>query len=337
MAITSRADGLILCSAGDTYTLPNATGKDGFTYRIKNTGTADVTVNTTSSQTIDGKLTWAIKPGQCAALIADAGNWIGAHNATAYSHATFRSPSGLAGRYHDFGYYSAPATSKSATQAAATQTWGTANVAYGAKTFIVAAGAGTASGGTTGVGKITVSGTSVSDDGVRVAGDSEVIVADTSALTANQYAESHKYWIGQVTFTLGQTGDRTAYACTFNYGFAKYFEFDERKVVVASIEATGRAGANDTGFNIELLKHDGTGWTYHATAFVPGGAVIAAMATDYVVEKNLSANERFGWERYSLGVVIDGAAGNQGVVVRVTTGANNAVETMDCRIRGYIV
>lgn len=249
-----------------------------------------------------------------------------------YAHATFRSPTGSSGIFHAFGYYQAPTAHKAATQAEATQTLGTANNPYGAKAFIVAGGAGSASGGTTGVGKITVTGTSVTDEGVRTSSDSEILVADTSALAANQYVETSKYWVGTVTFTLGKTGDRTAYALNFNYGFAKYYEFNDTDVILNHIEATGRGGATDTGFNVEFLRHDGAGWTYSAAAFVPGGTVIAALATDYGAERSLANNIRFGWERYGLSERILGATSHQGIVARITTTANNAVETMDMRI-----
>ena len=77
MSITTRADGLILISAADTYTLPTAVGIDGDTYRIKNTGTATLaTVNTTGGQTIDGAASVTILPSGCLIVTADAGNWV---------------------------------------------------------------------------------------------------------------------------------------------------------------------------------------------------------------------------------------------------------------------
>lgn len=179
---------------------------------------------------------------------------------------------------------------------------------------------------------MTVTGTSVTGEGVRTAGDSEILVSDTSALVANQYVETSKYWIGQVTYTLGQTGDRTAYALSFNYGFAKYFEFNDTDVILDHFEATGRGGATDNNFNVELLKHDGTGWTYSAAAFVPGGTVICALATDYGTEHTLANGVRFGYERYGLATRVNGSTSHHGVVVRITTGSNNAVETMDMRM-----
>lgn len=254
-----------------------------------------------------------------------------------FASATFKSPSASNGRFHCFGFYDAPATEAALTNASATQTYGTANLAYGAKAFWVAKEAGTATGGTTGTAKITVTGTSIADNGTRTASDSEIIVADVTAMTTNKYYETTKYWIGTVTYTIATTGDRTTFTGSGNYGFAKYFEFFDNKVRLNHFEATGRGGATDTGFDIQLLKHDGTGWTYSAAAFVPGGTVICSLATDYSTEKELSNGKRFAYERYGLNTVIDGSSGTKGVVCRITTSANNAVESSDYRLRWYYV
>jgi len=249
-----------------------------------------------------------------------------------YAHATFKSPTGANGIFHCFGYYYASATSKVFSEAATTQTWGTANTAYGAKAFLVASGPGSVSGGTTGTAKITVTGTSITDGGVRTASDSEILIADVTTLTTNQYVETTKYWVGTITYTIATTGDRTTFTVTCNYGFAKYYEFFESKVILDKFEITGRAGANDTGFNVQLLLHDGTGWTYNATAFIPGGTTICALDTDYVTEKNLSNGQRFAYERYSLNRTIDGTSSHIGIVCRITTSVNNAIESSDTRV-----
>ena len=250
---------------------------------------------------------------------------------TAISVATFRSPTAASGTFHTFGFYEAPASHKAFSQAAATQTLGTANNPYGARVFIVAGGAGTASGGTTGTAKITITGTSITSAGVRAAGDSEILVADVTALALNQYVESTKTWIGQVTLTIAATGNHTTFALNANYGYAAPHVFNDQDVIINTFVATGRGGATDTGFNIELLKHDGTGWAYSAAAFKPGGTVICALATDYVTEKNLASNVRFKYKRQGLATTVTGASGD-GVVVRITTSANNAIESSDFRL-----
>jgi hypothetical protein len=181
---------------------------------------------------------------------------------------------------------------------------------------------------------LTITGTSFnSTTGARTASDSEVIVADATSATTNKYYESAKTWIGQVTLTLSQTGDRTNYAFTFNYGFASATHFAERSVTINQVEMTGRAGNSDTGFNVQFLIHTpaGTGWTYSAAAFVPGGTVLWDMNTDFVTEKNLAQNVRFHYHRKGLTQVINGAA-DEGMVARITTAAENSVESSDLRV-----
>lgn len=248
--------------------------------------------------------------------------------------ATFKSPTGSSGTFHAFGFFIAPAAAKIATQASPSQTLGTANVAYGAHAFIVASGPGAASGGA-GAVTLKITGTSITMAGVRTAGDTEIIVADITAAVANKFIMSQKYWIGQVTFTLdpGGTG-HTAYNLSFNYGFIKHFECWEKKSTIKNFEITGRAGANDTGFNVEVIyiKPNATDWTYSAAAFVPGPTPFLKWSTDMSTEKNLANGERFAWSRYNLSQAVDGTI-EEGVVVRITTSVNNAVESSDLRLR----
>jgi hypothetical protein len=252
--------------------------------------------------------------------------------------ATFKSPAS-AGIFHAFGFYEAPATDANLTQASTTQTLGSANNAYQSHAFLVSAAAGTVSGGTNGTANITITGTSVTSAGVRTASDSEIIVADITALGANTYIESTKMWIGQVTYTLALTGDRTTCAVDFNYGYVSANHFYEKNVTIQQFECTGRAGQNDSGFNIQLLKHSNAGWTYSASAFVPGGTVLLNMNTDFNTEKNLVSGKRFHYHRKGLSTAINGATTpsltvpNEGVVVRITTGQNSSVDTMDIRIQ----
>jgi hypothetical protein len=247
-------------------------------------------------------------------------------------HATFKSPAASSGNFHAFGFYEAPAADANLTQLSATQTLGSANNAYMAQVFIVAAAAGTVGGTGSGVAKITITGTSVTHAGVRTPADSEVLVADITALTTNQFVESTKMWVGTVTLTLAPTVDRSEYAVDFNYGYASVSHFFEHTVQIKQFECTGRAGATDTGFNIQLLKHSSVGWVYHATAFVPGGTVILDMNTDLNTEKNITSGKRFHYHRKNLTNIIIGSDGSEGVVLRIITGANNAVESMDMRI-----
>ena len=226
------------------------------------------------------------------------------------------------------GYYEGSATDANLTQASLTVTDGTANVAYGGHVFIVAGGAGVTDGSDL---VLTVTGTSITDAGVRTGSDSEVIVTDCTALALDEYVETSKKWLGQTVITLSSTGGAT-FNVDFNYGLAKYDDIGNVSFQVDGLECVGEAGANDTGFNIQLLLHDGTGWTYHATAFVPGGTVLADMNVDYSTESNLINNEYFAYKRTGLNTLVDGTA-SEGILIRVTTSANNAVDYMDAHLQ----
>ena len=160
---------------------------------------------------------------------------------------------GIAGTRYIGGFYQAPAAHSVLNQGALTQTYGTALRAKGAHAFLVASAAGTATGGS-GAVTIVVSGVSITSAGVRNDADSEVIVADITAMSTDAYYETTKRWLGQVTYTLtvGATG-HTAYAATFNYGFAKYDDFGNRNFVVTDFDLVVTGGATDNGFDVSWL------------------------------------------------------------------------------------
>jgi hypothetical protein len=135
------------------------------------------------------------------------------------------------------------------------------------------------------------------------------------------YYETTKKWLGQITYTL--TGTTGSY--TFNYGFAKYEDFGNRDFTVSDFEIVGLAGATASSLDVELLHHQATGWTYHATAFVPGSSTICDMATDYSGDTSLVSDEYFAYKRASLSTVVDGS-GSEGVLVRMTQTTNNAIK-----------
>jgi len=74
-------DDIILCdatSAGFTVTMLTAAGRSGKFFNIKKTDTGAnvVTLDTTSSQTIDGSSTFSIRsPKQSVTLVSDGSNW----------------------------------------------------------------------------------------------------------------------------------------------------------------------------------------------------------------------------------------------------------------------
>ena len=213
---------------------------------------------------------------------------------------SFSSPAGSFGRNYLGGFYYAPVTDANLTQAAASVTWGTANVGYGAKVFIVSAAAGAVAAGAGNVVAIKVTGTKYNPvTGARSAAYTETLVANITTMGANTFYQTVERYIGTVTIALSSTGGAPAtYSADFNYGFTKVANFAERHGHITRFNVKARAGAADTGFNIRLLCHCGLNWTYSAGAFVPGAAVgsaneICNMNTDYVTEKNLASGEAF--------------------------------------------
>lgn len=219
------------------------------------------------------------------------------------------------------GFYEAPAADADLTQANLTQTLGTANKAEGAHVFLVASAVGTTDGSDL---VVTVTGISITDAGARNGSDSEVIVADATAMATDQYFETAKKWLGQVTYTLSSTAGST-YATTFNYGFCKYDDYGNRDFKVTDFEVCGFAGANDNDLDIILYHHSSAGWTYHATAFVPGGTVICQLSADYSTDDKLVSAEAFAYKRTGLATSVTGS-GSEGIVVDIITTANNAIE-----------
>ena len=69
--------GVNLCSSGSPFTamLTTAVGKDGKVLKIKNIGTATVTLDANSTETIDGNLTFTLNAKDGVTLIAYNGNW----------------------------------------------------------------------------------------------------------------------------------------------------------------------------------------------------------------------------------------------------------------------
>lgn len=253
---------------------------------------------------------------------------------------SFRSATAATGVTYTAGFYHLEAADLNLSDATPlTGTAGAANVPYAAHAILVAKEAGTASGGATGVGVITVTGTSINDAGVRDDSASEVIVADTTAMTANQYYETALKWIGQVTYTLSQDGDRTTYAADFNVGFAKYDDWGNHDFTIINFELVGVAGNNDSSFDIALIKHSADNWVYHASAFVaPVDNDVTRMSTTHSTENDLDTGEPFAFKSTGLSVVVAGSAQRptltepNGYVVQVTTGANNAVRFMTSHV-----
>lgn len=247
----------------------------------------------------------------------------------------FSSPSGSSGTFYSAGEYFWSATEAVLTQGSTTVTHGSANVSYAAHASVVAKGDGTKTSGDL---VITVTGTSIDDDGNRDATpDSEVIVADATSGTfgANAYAETTKKWLGTVTFTLSSSGGGN-FNCSFNYGFSKYEDFGNQDFTLTLLECVGFAGATDSSFNIRLFHHNSADWTYAASGFIPGPTAndtseLANMNTDHNTEINLANGEPISYKRANLNTDISGT-GLEGLIIEIITGANKAVEDLDIHL-----
>lgn len=243
---------------------------------------------------------------------------------------TYSYRSGALGTHYVGGFYQAPAADANLTQASSTVTYGSASAgAKGAHAFVVAGGAGSVDAGTV---SIVVSGTSYDPDtATRITSDAETIVADITSMATNAYYETSRKWLGQITYTLTPAGGATTYSADFNYGFANPEENEGVDFTVVSMHCQIDGEATDTGLDIELLHHKPTGWTYSAAAFVPGDGPIARCTTDLSTDCKIIGGEYFNYQNKSMSTLVD-ATNGEGVVIRVTTGANNSIGIMTCHI-----
>lgn len=224
---------------------------------------------------------------------------------------SFSSPSGSSGVYYIGGFYRYGSTSY---VPAGGTSLGSANAAYGAHALIVLGASSTDM-------VVRVTGTSVNEQGGRVPSDFQDI--DTSGGILNDYFETSKKWIGQVNVSL-QSGTGVA----INDGLCKYWDNQNRNFRVTGIEVTGRAGANDTAPNFEVVRHRPFDWTFNAGSSATPPPAAIDMQTDYNTECQFVNGEEFAWKRTGLSEVINGST-NEGLVCRVITTANKSIETLN--------
>ena len=236
-----------------------------------------------------------------------------------------------------FGFYEYSTLDANLTNFVTTQTFGFANTSYAAHAFLVAGGAGSASGGS-GAVEIEVSGTSITDAGVRTTSDTEVIVADITTMSTDAYYETSKKWLGQITYTLQNASGstQTTFSADFNYGLAKYDTWGDQSFTLDDIDISGFAGATDTALDVKLIFHRTTGWTYAVSGFVAATATntIASLVTDHSTDDQTRSAQHFAWKR-DLSQVIDGTSG-EGFLVLVSTSANNAIEYLNVQVEATV-
>lgn len=248
---------------------------------------------------------------------------------------TFTSLGIGSGEYWKAGFYDASATDANLTQASLTITHGTADVSYEAHPFAVYGGVGSVTGG--GRVALIVTGTSYNDvTGSQTPADIDTIINDITNAVLNAYDEAKKY-LGTVTYSLVVVeGAPSAYSLDFNYGFAKYDDLNDKDFYIAAIEAVWIGDGTDaTGFNIELYKHTQTGWTYAASGFDPGNGVLADRATDQAGFLRVLNRVESAWKRSRLNEYINGT-GEEGYLIKITTGASSTIQSMDIHVESAL-
>lgn len=224
---------------------------------------------------------------------------------------TFSSPTATTGTFYVGGYYDFSGTNDDFSPGAVN--WGTANSSYAAHFFVVL-GANTVDTIT-----LTITGTSITDAGVRTGADTDTITI-THPATTNDYFETAKKFIGQVSV---QTTGGTAKDC--NYGWCKYWDNNNTDFHVTGCECVWEGGAADAAPDIALLHHKATGWTYNAGADPTPPTALASMNTDHSTESEILNGEHGAWKRTNLTTEINGS-GSEGTIVRMVTTANKAFE-----------
>lgn len=220
----------------------------------------------------------------------------------------FLSPAGSTGTFYfggDYRFHSAAFTPAGGTNV------GVVNASYAAHALMVLGASSTDM-------VVRVTGTSITDAGVRTASDTEDL--DTSGGSADDYYETEKKWIGQISYSL-QSGT----GVTIDAGFCKYWDYQNTAFIVVGLEVLWLGGATDTDANIELLHHRATGWTYDAGGSPAPPAAIAGMNADHGAEQDVINGEPGAWKRDNLSEPILGSR-HEGVLWRITTGANKAFE-----------
>ena len=222
----------------------------------------------------------------------------------------FASPAGASGTFYAGGFYEYGSLDNDFDPAI---NFGTANASKAAHFFIVL-GAQTVDELT-----IRITGTSINDNGVRTASDTQDIVIPTGA-SVNNFYETSKKWLGQVTIEVISGTPKTC-----NYGFNKYWDNRNSNFRVVGFEATFRGGANDANGDIIIRHHKSTGWTFNTGSTPTPPAALASMSTDHSTEKQFVNGEYGAWKRVNLNTLVLGGA-DEGTIIEVITSANKAID-----------
>ncbi len=188
------------------------------------------------------------------------------------------------------------------------QTLGTALASYAAHAFLVAG----ASPGSDSV--IRVSGTSITDQGVRTPGDTEDLSFPSTA-SISDYRETPKKWLGEVAFTF-ISGDNTV---VYNRGFCKYWDNNNTNFQVVGFEATWLGAQNDDNPDIKLRYHRATGWIFNLGSTPTPPPELASMVADHGTEIQIKTAQEGAWKRDNLSQNMSGGNGEGTIIELVTT------------------
>ena len=210
-------------------------------------------------------------------------------------------------------------------------TLGIVNIAKAAHIGIVAGGIGTVTGG--GQVGLSVTGIQDSETGNQTAAQTAIITDDITSLSLNDYLESVEKFSGEVTLQLYiVSGTPSDASLTFNYGFSKYDDFEDRDYTITGLEVKWKGNASST-LDVALMKHDDVGWIYAASGFVAGNGDICRKSVDQQLSGNVANGADGAYKRVQLNEYIEGAgSGHEGHIMQIITGANGTIQTMGLRV-----
>lgn len=194
-------------------------------------------------------------------------------------------------------------------------TFGTANIMYGAHYYVVLGAASTDM-------VVRVTGNSWNEN-VEVIADFELI--DTSGGTTNDYFQTDKKWNGQVTITL-----ESGTGVIMNSGYSHYWDNNNRRFILTQVLWTGVAGANDTGPDFKVLHHKTTGWTYVAGGALPPTPLIDLQ--NEITDGGLANGQAFSFKVSGFTDVIEGD-NEEGIITVINYNSNSSIAYSDIEFK----
>jgi hypothetical protein len=173
---------------------------------------------------------------------------------------------------------------------------------------------------------VSVTGTTITDAGVRLA--AQTVLVDTTGGAANAYFETPEKFLGQVTVALS-AGAGVTVDCLFT----KYWDKGNTDFTVDWFEVLWLANKTHGTFNVSLLMHQTTGWTYSGGGGEPiAPTPIADMNTVHVVETGTTSDRYGAFKLTGIAQAILGS-GSEGMLVRMETGTANQLDFLNAQVQ----